>query len=402
MHDCSSGQALISLEKALAHYAILPVLEPVTKSLLQANGEVLAEPAYAACDLPPFTQSAMDGYALRHADLGSALTVVGEVAAGDVFSRPLQAGEAVRIFTGGRLPEGADTIARQEIAQRDGAQLSINQPLKQGQDVRLRGEEASCGTQILAAGQRLTPGRVAALAMAGVARVTTYRRPRVAVIITGKEVARPGEPLAEGAIPDANGPLIASWLAAQGLVCTEMLWVGDDLAELVAALAQASAAADWVITTGGASVGDYDYLPAAAEQAGFPCDFHKVAQRPGKPVWFGRKPACLLLALPGNPGAVWVGLYVHAAAILARIEGGVAPIWQRGRLAKSMKANPSVALLQRMQQQQDESGVVWLAPLPHQGSHQLSNLAEANALVWFPISANRVEEGTVLPFLCIG
>jgi molybdopterin molybdotransferase len=119
-------------------------------------------------------------------------------------------------------------------------------------------------------------------------------------------------------------------------------------------------------------------------------------------VWFGRKPACLLLALPGNPGAVWVGLYVHAAAILARIEGGVAPIWQRGRLAKSMKANPSVALLQRMQQQQDESGVVWLAPLPHQGSHQLSNLAEANALVWFPISANRVEEGTVLPFLCIG
>lgn len=188
MHDCSSGQALISLEKALAHYAILPVLEPVTKSLLQANGEVLAEPAYAACDLPPFTQSAMDGYALRHADLGSALTVVGEVAAGDVFSRPLQAGEAVRIFTGGRLPEGADTIARQEIAQRDGAQLSINQPLKQGQDVRLRGEEASCGTQILAAGQRLTPGRVAALAMAGVARVTTYRRPRVAVIITGKEV----------------------------------------------------------------------------------------------------------------------------------------------------------------------------------------------------------------------
>ncbi|MFO1348534.1 MAG: molybdopterin molybdotransferase MoeA [Pseudomonadales bacterium] len=394
MHDCSSEQALISLENALAYYAALPLLEPAAKSLLAASGEVLAEPAYAACDLPAFTQSAMDGYALRYADLGSALTVVGEVAAGDVFPRPLRAGEAVRIFTGGRLPEGTDTIARQEIAQRDGMQLSITEPLKQGQDVRLRGEEASCGTQILAAGQRLTPGRVAALAMAGVARVTTYRRPRVAVIITGKEVGH--------TIPDANGPLIASWLAAQGLVCTEMRWVGDDLSELAAALAQASAEADWVITTGGASVGDYDYLPAAAQQAGFTCDFHKVAQRPGKPVWFGRKLGCLLLALPGNPGAVWVGLYVHAAAILKRLEGDEPLTWQRGRLVKSMKANPSVALLQRMQQQQDESGAVWLVPLPHQGSHQLSNLAQANALVWFPVCADAVEEGAVLPFLRIG
>ena len=394
MHDCSSEQALISLENALAYYAALPLLEPAAKSLLAASGEVLAEPAYAACDLPAFTQSAMDGYALRYADLGSALTVVGEVAAGDVFPRPLRAGEAVRIFTGGRLPEGTDTIARQEIAQRDGMQLSITEPLKQGQDVRLRGEEASCGTQILAAGQRLTPGRVAALAMAGVTQVTTYRRPRVAVIITGKEVGH--------TIPDANGPLIASWLAAQGLVCTEMRWVGDDLSELAAALAQASAEADWVITTGGASVGDYDYLPAAAQQAGFTCDFHKVAQRPGKPVWFGRKLGCLLLALPGNPGAVWVGLYVHAAAILKRLEGDEPLTWQRGRLVKSMKANPSVALLQRMQQQQDESGAVWLVPLPHQGSHQLSNLAQANALVWFPVCADAVEEGAVLPFLRIG
>ncbi|HNL92520.1 MAG TPA: molybdopterin-binding protein, partial [Pseudomonadales bacterium] len=174
------------------------------------------------------------------------------------------------------------------------------------------------------------------------------------------------------------------------------------LSELAAALAQASAEADWVITTGGASVGDYDYLPAAAQQAGFTCDFHKVAQRPGKPVWFGRKLGCLLLALPGNPGAVWVGLYVHAAAILKRLEGDEPLTWQRGRLVKSMKANPSVALLQRMQQQQDESGAVWLVPLPHQGSHQLSNLAQANALVWFPVCADAVEEGAVLPFLRIG
>lgn len=394
MHDCSSGQALIALENALAHYASLPVLEATTKPLLAANGEVLAAPACAACDLPAFTQSAMDGYALRGEDQSGCLTLVGEVAAGDVFSRPLQAGEAVRIFTGGRLPEGADTIARQEITQRDGAQLSLTETLKPGQDVRWRGEEASCGQQILAAGQRLTPGRIAALAMAGVTQVTTYRRPTVAVIITGKEVGH--------TIPDANGPLIASWLAAQNLICTEMVWVGDDLDELVQALAKASASADWVITTGGASVGDYDYLAQAAEQVGFVCDFHKVAQRPGKPVWFGRKSACLLLALPGNPGAVWVGLYVHAAAILARLDGGVAPVWQRGRLVKSAKANPSVALLQRMQQQQDQNGAVWLAPLPHQGSHQLSNLAQANALVWFPVSANAVEEGAVLPFLSLG
>ncbi|MEZ5436099.1 MAG: molybdopterin molybdotransferase MoeA [Pseudomonadales bacterium] len=293
MHDCSSGQALIALENALAHYASLPVLEVTTKPLLAANGEVLAAPACAACDLPAFTQSAMDGYALRGEDQSGCLTLVGEVAAGDVFSRPLQAGEAVRIFTGGRLPEGADTIARQEVVQRNGAQLSLTETLKPGQDVRWRGEEASCGQQILAAGQRLTPGRIAALAMAGVTQVTTYRRPTVAVIITGKEVGH--------TIPDANGPLIASWLATQNLICTEMVWVGDDLDELVQALAKASASADWVITTGGASVGDYDYLAQAAEQVGFVCDFHKVAQRPGKPVWFGRKS----VAAAGSAGKSW-------------------------------------------------------------------------------------------------
>ena len=394
MHDCSSGQALISLDNALAHYAALPVLAQTTKTLLAASGEVLAAPACAACDLPAFTQSAMDGYAFRHEDIGGALTLVGEVAAGDIFSRPLLAGEAVRIFTGGCLPDGADTIARQEIVQVDGSQLSINEALKKGQDVRHRGEEASYGTQILAAGQRLTPGRVAALAMAGVTQVVTVARPRVAVIITGKEVGH--------TVPDANGPLIASWLAARGLTCAEMVWVGDDLDELVAALAKASAKADWVITTGGASVGDYDYLAQAAEQVGFACDFHGVAQRPGKPVWFGRKPQCLLLALPGNPAAVWVGLYVHAATILQRIEGGGALTWQRGRLVQPIKANPSVALLQRMRWQQDEMGAVWLSPLPHQGSHQLSNLAEANALVWLPISVNTVEKAEILPFLFIG
>lgn len=402
MHGCGSGKKTIALQAALDIYTQLALLPKTSKSLLDAAGEVLAEPAYATCDLPAFTQSAMDGYAFRHADTLGVLTLVGEVPAGEVFPRTLAAGEAVRIFTGAALPEGADTVARQEIVHLDGQVLQFDEPTLLGVDVRHRAEEVCSGQALLSAGSILTPGRVAALAMAGVNQVVVHAKPRVAVIITGNEVARHGEPLKPGFIHDANGPLVASWLQAQGIACTPV-WVSDDLAALTDAIAQAASTADLVITTGGASVGSYDYLPQAAEAVGFHCQFHGVAQRPGKPVWFGQKDNCVLLALPGNPAAVLIGLYVHAAAILSRLQGEAsAPLWQKGRLAKPMEAHPSLVFLRRMRQYQDEEGTVWLAPLPNQASHQLSNLAEANALLWLPAGVGTVESGKILSFLALG
>lgn len=404
MHDCSSGEALTPLQTALDHYARLQPLAPVSKPLADADGEVLAAPVSAACDLPAFTQSAMDGYALRHVDLAAALQLVGEVAAGTRFPRGLQAGEAVRIFTGAALPAGADTVARQEIVQLgNDKRLHINEPLDKGQDVRRQAEELHRGQRLLDAGQRLTPGRVAALAMAGVRRVQTRPRVRVAVIITGNEVQQPGDSLTPGRVHDANGPLLRSWLAQRGQAMQQLLWAGDDLDTLTRVLTQAAGDADLIITTGGASVGRYDFLPQAATQAGFACQFHKVAQRPGKPLWFGHREGCVLLALPGNPAAVLAGLYVHAAAIIHHLEGEAGPTgWQQARLHSPLTAHPSIALLRRMRQHQDGAGRLWLSPLPHQASHMLSNLAQANALAWLPVGAGTLGRGTVLQFLSVG
>jgi molybdopterin molybdotransferase len=400
MHHCSHTHDLISLSTALEHYARLPPLPPRRTPLLAAAGEVLAAPVCAATDLPAFTQSAMDGYALRHADLAGGLSLVGEVAAGRVFPRALATGEAVRIFTGAALPEGADTVARQEIVRLDGARLLLAEALQPGQDVRLRGEELHAGSEVMPAGVRLTPGRLAALAMAGISEVVTRPRPKAAVIITGDEVVRQGEVLAPGAVHDANWPLIGGWLTQQGLPCAAPVWAGDDLEALTLALDQAAASADLVITTGGASVGRYDFLAQAAASAGFTCRFHGVAQRPGKPLWFGQRDGCLLLALPGNPAAVLAGLYVHAASIINQLQGeAVMAGWRRGRLASSLCAHSQVALLQRMSAHQDDEGCVWLTPLPHQASHQLSNLAAASALAWVPTGAGALDSGATLQFL---
>lgn len=402
MHECGSGKGLTSLQQALDHYARLAPLPEVSLPLLEAGGQVLASDAHAQCDLPRFTQSAMDGYALRAADQPGDIRLVGEVPAGQVFGRQLMAGEAVRIFTGAALPAGADTVARQEIVTLEGDRLRLSETLEAGRDVRLQGEEMRAGEPLMAAGLELTPGRVAALAMAGITRVRVRARPRVAVIITGNEVVPQGGAVAAGGVHDANWPLIDSWLRQQGLECVPCVWAGDELAELSAALQQVAGKADLIITTGGASVGRYDYLAAAAEQSGFNCDFHRVAQRPGKPVWFGRKAGCLLLALPGNPAAVLAGLYVHAAAILKQLQG--LPLmdgWQLGRLREPAQAHDSLTFLRRMRLSQDDDAGLWLSPLPHQASHMLSNLASASALVWLPAGAGELQAGAALPFVTL-
>lgn len=406
MHDCGAEKGLLSLQQVWDVYARLTPLAPETLALLDAAAAVLAEDACAACDLPAFTQSAMDGYAVRHADLASPLTLAGELAAGDSPVRALAAGEAVRIFTGAALPPGADTVVRQEEVTLQGAQLQLARLPQPGEDVRQQGEELRAGEPLLAAGKQLTPGRLAALAQAGINSVRVHGRPTVAVIITGKEVVRQrgadAPHLPPGLVQDANWPQIHAWLQARQLSFVAPVWVGDDVDALTAALLRAADQAQLVITTGGASVGDYDYLPQAASAAGFSCDFHGVAQRPGKPLWFGHKDKSLLLGLPGNPGAVLVGLYVHAAALVARLSGQPQLHgWRLGRLACAQQAHPKVALIKRMRLAQDESASLWLEPLPHQASHQLSNLADAEALVWLPAEAGQLNAGETLPFLSL-
>ncbi|HSW12477.1 MAG TPA: molybdopterin molybdotransferase MoeA, partial [Solimonas sp.] len=338
----------------------------------------------------------VDGYALRSADSAQPLRVIGEIAAGDSGRLTVAPGEAVRIFTGGPLPAGADTVARQEIVSREGDTIRLDAPLAAGIDTRHRGEEIRAGGAIAAAGQRLHSGLLAALAMAGVAQVATRPRPRVAVLVTGNEIARAGEVLAEGHVHDANGPLCCGWLQEQGYPLALLRYVRDTREAVTDALNEALACADLVISTGGVSVGDHDHLPAAAQATGFERVFWKVAQKPGKPIWYGMKGNVPLLALPGNPAAVLIGLHVHVIRALQLLEGAgnPAPLWQQGLLASEFRADRLRDSLLRVAVQSDDQGRCLLGRLGKQDSHMLSNLARADALAWLPATEAPLPAGS--------
>jgi molybdopterin molybdotransferase len=266
----------VPLEEALAAYA--RTLEPLgceTVPLAHALGRVLAAPCVAAVDLPAFTQSSMDGYAIRATETLAAsaeqpvvMPVAGAMAAGTAVVPPMLPGTAFRIFTGAALPAGADAVIRQEIVERNGNDMIVREAVPAGTAVRHRGEELRRGDTVARAGQRIHAGLLAALAMAGVAEVAIRRCPRIALLITGDEVLAPGQSLAAGRIHDANGPLVDAWLRERGYPAPLRLYVRDEPDALGVALETGLSTADLVITTGGVSVGDRDYVPSVAEQLG--------------------------------------------------------------------------------------------------------------------------------------
>lgn len=392
-HACGAEPGLLSLDEALARYAreVSP-LGTQRLALEQALAHVLAAPVVATVDLPTYPQSAVDGYALHAADLVQAspahplrLPVIAEVRAGVAPDAPLPRGAAMRIFTGGRMPEGADTIARQEIVTRAGDAALLTNALAVGTDLRLRGEELRAGTTLASAGLRIDSGLLAALAMAGTREVEVYRQPRVTLLVTGDEVGQEGE----AGVFDANGPLVRSWFIERGYAPPRTLYVIDDEATLRAAMEAALASSDLVLTTGGVSVGDHDLVRPVASSLGVREVFWQVAQKPGKPIYFAVREQesrkTLLLGLPGNPGAVVIGLHLHVATVLAKLQALSAPTpaWRSGKLASAVRADSREQLL-RMRVMIDDCGQITLHQLGHQASHMLSNLADADALVRIP------------------
>ena len=378
--------ALLPLGQAFEHYArTLAPLSVQRVPLELALGSVLAESPKARIALPRFTQSAMDGYAVRAADGVASRQLIGTAAAGSPAGVHVGPGQAVRILTGGMLPDGADAVARQEIVERDGHGICLRQAVRVGDEVRREGEELLAGTVLAHAGQRVTSGLVAALAMAGVDTLDVHRRPRIAVLVTGDEVLRVGHPLGPGQIYDANGPLLRSWFVEHGYGEPVVAYVPDDEAALEEALSAALDSADLVVTSGGVSVGDRDYVPAVADRLGVRASFWKVAQKPGKPLWYGVRDGKALLGMPGNPAAVLVCLVVHARAVLSHLEGetAVQPVWSQGVLTESMDADAQRDRLVRMRLDLGD-GTARLHLLPKQESHMLSNLASAHVLAWLP------------------
>ncbi len=403
---------MISLDQALIAYCEnLRPLAVETISTLASLNRVLAEPASYADDLPRFDQSAMDGYALRSADVAVAtaqqpirLPLTATVVAG--AHDPLTAlppASAVRIFTGAPLPPGADCMIPQELAQIENDSLVFNAPYPARSNIRWRGEEAPAGTPLAATGQRIHPGLLAALVNAGVERVKVHRQPRIRVLVTGDEIRPLGSTLRPGEIVNSNGPLVAAMLSHWGYPAPPDQHVPDHQKAVTQALAQALDEADLVLSCGGASVGDRDFLPATAERLGACRVFWTVAQKPGKPLFFGLRDNTAMLALPGNPGAVLISLLVHVRRVLDLLEGVTSPgpHWQTGRLAADSVRDARRECLLRMQLNYTEEAVALLQPMPQQDSHMLGNLNRASVLVRVPAGDDRCVAGTRLQWIAL-
>ncbi|HUP92456.1 MAG TPA: molybdopterin molybdotransferase MoeA [Solimonas sp.] len=398
---------MIPFDKALAAYPRALAPQEIERvPLAQALHRVLREPLLALDDLPRHSQSALDGYVLTAADAARApcpLRLAGEIPAGLTGALPeLRDGECLRILTGARVPVNAGAVIAQERTETVDRTIFVREALAPRANIRWQGEERRRGELLAPAGIRLRPGHLSAAAAAGHARLGVSRAPRIAVLVSGDELRPAGTPLEEGQIWDSNGPLVAAWLAARGYTA-QVQSLADSREAVDAALDVALAQHDLVITTGGVSVGDRDYVLPAAEALGVRREFWGVAQKPGKPLYFGTRDGRALLGLPGNPAAVLVGLYLHVRAALDVLEGADAPgaRWQRGRLTAPLKADAKRDRLVRMACADDDEGRVLLTPLPHQDSHMLSNLLSADALAHLPARDALFEAGEVVRWVAL-
>jgi molybdopterin molybdotransferase len=342
----------------------------------------------------------MDGFALRAADAPGVLPVVARVAAGRPAPRALAAGEAMGIATGGVVPEGADSVVQIElVSERDG---SVEVPsLEVGANVRPRGGDVRAGDVVAPAGARLGTPQLGALAAAGVAEVVCARRPRAAVLVTGTELRRPGEPLGPGEIYESNGLIVATQLRSAGAEATRLPAVEDDEAAHRASLAR-GLEGDVLVTTGGVSVGPHDLVRRIEADLGVEEVFWRVAVRPGKPVSFGVRGSTLVFGLPGNPVSSLVGfeLFVRPAVLALQGAADPGPRWLPGLLGSSLRRNPGRDDLVRARSRR-EGGAIVLDPLTGQESHMIVRAAEADALVLVRRGDGEVRPGEPVEYLSI-
>lgn len=392
---------MISLAEALALYPqhVRPLRTQATP-LQSALGHVLRAPTQARCDLPRFSQSALDGYVLTNDDAATpgTLIITASIAAGDTGElKPLQNGECQRILTGARVPPNAGVVIAQERTSVADGRMTFTEALKPGANIRWQGEELREHSTLGKTGQRITPGHLASLAAAGIDQVSVTRMPRIRVLVSGDEVKPAGTPLQDGQIWDANGPLALAWLHTQGYEA-ELRYLGDTREAVSEALSAALDEVDLIITTGGVSVGDKDYIMPVAESLGVQRVFWQVAQKPGKPLYFGQRGDRSLIGLPGNPGAVLIGLTLHVRAVLDVMEGAATPgaVFFNGTLTREVKGDSKRDCLHRMRLEFGDDGRAQLQPLPHQDSHMLSNLANADVLVHLPAQAQAHAAGSTV------
>jgi molybdopterin molybdotransferase len=395
--SCLDGYDPDALRVDKACEAIRSCLAPITDAesvrIQQALGRILAQDIVPDIDVPAHDNSAMDGYAVRFADLEKPLKEIGTALAGKPFGGRLGAGECVRIMTGAVMPDGADTVVIQEVVKKDGDRIVVPPGQKKAQNVRYAGEDLSKGKAVLHPGQWLRPAELGLIASLGIAEVRVKRKLRVAFFATGDELASIGAPLKEGEIYDSNRYTLGGMLARAGVEAIDMGVVRDQPDLLEKAFRKASSEADVVITTGGVSVGEADFVKQLMAKLGEVL-FWKIAMRPGRPMAFGKIGEAFLFGLPGNPVAVMVTFYQFVRDALLFMSGradGAIPLL-KAAAAENMRKVPGRTEYQRGILFR-EGGELKVRTTGQQGSGVLRSMSEANCFIVLEHERGSVKAG---------
>ncbi len=398
----------LSCEQALERIrsALKPIDAYEKLALRAALWRVLYSDLHATANVPPHDCSAMDGYALRGSELSgegaSEFTLAGTALAGKPYAASLAPGQCVRIMTGGVMPIGADTVVMQEDTEITGDKVRVHPGQKPGQNVRAAGEDIAEGQCVLRAGRRLTPADLGLLASLGVPEVPVVRRLRVAFFSTGDELRSLGQPLGEGMIYDSNRYTLYAMISRIGAEPIDMGVVPDQREDLSAALRVAAASADAVITSGGVSVGEADYVKECLEAVG-QIAFWKIAMKPGRPLAFGQIGQAWFFGLPGNPVSVMATFYQFVQPALRRLmgEAETPPLQLTARCLSKLRKKPGRVEFQRGILENTADGELVVRKTGEQGSGILRSMSEANCFIVLPMDSGRVEPGAdvvVQPF----
>jgi len=368
-----------------------------TKKVVEAVGNTLFENIKSPIDMPPFRQSAMDGYALSLNENGT-YTIIGEVKAGDGHHPALKKGEAVRIFTGAPVPDTANAVVMQEKTSVENNVLKIESPVLKNENIRPLGEQILKGQIALYKGTRLTPAGIAFLTTIGITEVKVYQKPKIAVVVTGNELVAPGQDLAYGQIYESNAVMLSASLHALGFNNVSTQNVSDDYKNTLDTLNEAINNSDVVLVSGGISVGDYDFVGKALEELGVEQLFYKVNQKPGKPLFFGKKEHKMVFALPGNPASALSCFYVYVYRALQKMCGNLnfslhrtTAISESSYIKKGDRAQFLKAIY--------SNGKVQI--LKGQNSSMLHTFALANAMVYLAETANSIKVNDTVEVLLL-
>jgi molybdopterin molybdotransferase len=390
---------MISVKEAknLISQHIIP-LNPISIELAKASGHVLAADIYSKYDIPAFSQSSMDGYALKFADHEKELTLIGEMAAGTATNITIQDGETSRIFTGAPLPIGADTVVMQEkITRIDGKITLQDSNLKLGLNVRDKGSEIRTAALAMEKGSLLSPAAIGFLAGIGISKLSVYPMPKVSIIVTGKELQQPGNMLEFGQVYESNSYSLSAALKLEGIEQIAVYEADDDLEILKNVLQTAIESSDVVLLTGGVSVGDYDFVIEAAAHCGIKQIFHKVKQKPGKPLFFGTKDKKLIFGLPGNPSSVLSCYYNYVLPSIKSLSQKTNSIIEIEAELTHPYTKP-VGLTHFLKGKYENGKVT---PLSAQESYRLSSFAQANCLICLSETQEHFEKGDAITVMIL-